>query len=101
MLENLVTIRDYNLSRRTRLRIARGALPAVEVKSPKEKWVNDRLKALDYGDYSPLNLLYYLRGEGGITVEVNGGRYSLSATWRDHLMEALEETRVQRSRMGL
>ncbi len=45
MLENLVTAHNYNLIRRTRLRIARGALPAYEVESPQEKWVNDRLKA--------------------------------------------------------
>ncbi len=101
MLENLVTTHDHNLTSRTRLRIARGALPAFEVESPKEKWVNDRLKALDYGGYSPLNLLYYLRGEGRITVEVDGDYYPLSASWREHLSEALEETRVQRNRMGL
>ncbi|HBN75510.1 MAG TPA: hypothetical protein DD473_06770 [Planctomycetaceae bacterium] len=100
MLENLVTIHNHNLTRRTRLRIVRGALPAFEVESPQEHWVNDRLKALDYDGYSPLNLLYYLRGDGLIAIEVDGTWYSLKAMWRKHLADTLEETLVQRRAMG-
>lgn len=99
MLENLVNVRDHKLTRRTRLRITRGMLPAFEVESPQEDWVNDQLKALNYERYSPLNLLFYLRGEGRIIFEVDGVHYPLSIAWRNHLMETLEETLIQRRRM--
>lgn len=72
--------------------IARGELTGFEVESPQESWIGEKVKALDYIRYSPLNLLFYLRGEGRVAVFVDGVPYYLDSASRQHLMEVLEET---------
>jgi hypothetical protein len=100
LLENVISDNDHQLPNFTRLKIFRGNLPLLYLGVPKCDRTNQYSVRWEYDNYTPLDLLFFLRGKGEIGVEVNGTRYVLTKMWRQHLMEALEETLVQKERIA-
>ena len=98
-IENLTTVKDYQLSRRTQVKLMRGE-KEFSLVEPKVKDINDSVKALDYASFTATELLAFLKREGKLIVVVDGKKHELSDTWNQHVLELIKEVENQQEKMG-
>ena len=76
-LENLMTVKNHHLSRRTECKLVRGR-GEISLVRPEAKDVNGSVESLDFGSFSPWDLITFLKSEGTVAVILDGEKFELS-----------------------